>query len=283
MKRPTAPRISTILLRVLIAVLAALAGVIALMPERVRALIPKPEVEVFHVAARARAIADESPGGRSLTDTYYVGRTASAHLHLIGKDSGCELHLHEHTEEASIPVTGRPLVTEVFARAGSRVTRTAGYDTGTLIVSRPNGAHAWRNPSHREYQATLVLTLGGEFPGNDFVRPTDARILKAEEPLILDPKTDERISGRDRGNRELVVPAAHAALTVLALSEPRSVEPGGEATLLYVVEGAGLFDAGKRSFLLRPTTLVVSRLTHTARIVPDAETRLVGYLVRTPR
>jgi hypothetical protein len=87
---------------------AAIAVALLLLAALEWRLLHPPGYHVFDVQGRAHEIARASPAEKSLTDTYYMGPGGSAHLHILGRAIICGLHLHEHTEEATVPVMGEP-------------------------------------------------------------------------------------------------------------------------------------------------------------------------------
>ncbi len=242
-------------------------------------------MEVFDVGARARRISAEAPENPSQTDFYYKGEGGSAHLHIFGKSVVCQLHIHEYTHEATIPVMGSPIVKQRFAVRGDIESKRARYPEGTLIVSPPNCAHEWTNPSATEGHASLVFTLGASFPGNLFVAANDERILKARPPTIVDAREERArlIDGSDR-QRRIDVPVEAGAVSALFLKDSMDITTDPDTvTFVYTVAGSGRLEASPGPIPLAPTILVVVRRGPPLRVDANPSDPLALYVVRVPR
>jgi hypothetical protein len=248
-----------------------------------------PDFQVIDVAARARAIAAAaSPQESSLTDVYYFAPGGSAHLHVFGKGFVCHLHLHEHTEEATITVWGSPRVTQLFGAGGTVETKAARYPEGTLIVSPPDCAHEWVNLSESEGHASLVFTLGAPFPGNLFVHPDDARILGSSPPQVFDAKGDlERFAqGPDRVSETRAPITLGAAAEVLVKDEYVVAPKERTVTFVYAVAGNGRLQglAGTPpAIALSPEILVIAHSSPALKVVADPAAPLALFVIRIPK
>ena len=270
--------------RFAIAALFAVAAVLCWRDWRKRHPAPRPDFEVFDVAARARKISSESPQAISLTDVYDYAPSGSAHLHIFGKGVVCQLHIHESSEEATIPVMGSPKVTQRFGVDGKIEEKSAIYPEGTMIVSPPNCAHEWANISQTEGHASLVFTLGTGFSGNLFVAPTDPRILTGKAPTIVDPKSD--LAAFEAGSerlRAVTMPITSAHVEEVLLKDSFEVKPlDRTAVFLYAVAGEGHVEAPQR-IGFPPETLVVARTPRALKVVADGGAAIAFYLVEIPR
>jgi hypothetical protein len=268
--------------RALIGILALACLVLWGKPQLIWYFVPTRDVEVFDVGARAKQLAHESPRGESLTDWYYRGPHGSAHLHVIGKGLTCELHLHERTVEATVPVMGSALVTQRYAVQAVLEEATAHYAEGTLIVSPPYCAHSWTNPSATSAHGSLVVTLGDAFPGNTFVGPDDPRILRGAEPLVFDPLGElERFTESGELQRTRDFPVAKGSLSAVFLKDSLSLEPSVQGpTLVYTIAGEGRVDGHSDRIPLSPTVLVVLHLEHAVRIVASPQKPLAALIAR---
>jgi hypothetical protein len=241
-----------------------------------------PDVEVFHLRERALRLAAQSPESNSLVDWYVGGPGGSAHLHVFGKGTTCHLHLHDHTEEASIPVLGRPIVAQRFAVDGTLTMKRAQYDEGTMIVSPRYCAHEWVNASQTENHASLVLTLGDRFPGNTFIGPDDPRIAKGTAPSVFDAHADlaSFVAGPDRV-RVIDVPVTLGAIEEVLVKDAYVVEPkAGVVTLVYAVAGEGSVEGAGDRIALTPETLVLVRSSPRMNVVASPTAPLALFVVR---
>jgi hypothetical protein len=243
---------------------------------------PLPEVEVFDVRARALQVAHGAPNDVSLTDWYYDGETGSAHLHILGKYITCDLHLHEHTTEATVPVIGQPLVTQLFG-SGEEISRKRGrYPEGTLIVSAPRCAHEWANTSKLEDQSNLVFTLGARFPGNLFVNRKDPRILHGASPTVVDVD-DELGKFRESTDRVRTIdlPMKEGAVSVRLVKDDTIVETEGhQATLVYTTRGFGKIEGLREPVRLAPSVLAVLHVQRPVVLRADEGNPVAVYVVQ---
>jgi hypothetical protein len=193
----------------------------------------------------------------------------------------CQLHLHEHTEEATVPVMGEPIVAQRF---GDR-TKRGQYPEGTLIVSPPYCAHEWRNPLPDADHASLVFTLGAVFPGNTWVRETDPRIARGGVPTVFDPFSElaRFVASSDR-SREIVLPVAPGSISALFLKDSTMVARGPEAALLlYTLAGSGTVHGLAERVSIVPGMLIVVNARDVAMtIAADVDHPLAAYVVRMP-
>jgi hypothetical protein len=253
-----------------------------------RAARPLRDIDVFDVAARMRAKAATYKRGQNQKDMYFQGTGGTAHLHLIKPGQIIPLHIHEHTVEATVPVIGRPIVTQVFPSDGGVETKKDRYDEGTLIVSPQNCAHEWQNALTDEYHGSLVFTLGASFRGNLFVDAGDPRILTSSPPTILDPgaRFDAFVASEQPFER-IDIPVAKGAVAAVftkrtfAVSAPTPPTPESP-TLVYVIKGLGRIEGTASPIDLHPTVLVVMRRAPDAQVIPDAANPLALYVVRIP-
>ena len=266
-----------------IAAFGVFAGVVLAWPGLLRQLVPRPEIEVFDVGARARQIASGVPNAESATDPYYfLGRGGSAHLHVLGARSICPLHLHENTEEATVLVMNEALITQRFG-GGPSIVETSGERTeGTVLMSPAECAHSWANPSFERAHASLVFTLGAPFSGNVYVGPDDPRILSAGSPSSFDALA-ELSSFRSGGDasREVRLSPKLGSLTALFVRTRAVVEAQGHSSrLIYVVAGKGRLEGLGEPIPLLPTVLVVQAVDRRGEVVADASDPLAALVVR---
>jgi hypothetical protein len=243
-----------------------------------------PDFEVIDVGGRARALSAASPEADTLGEVYFWSPDGQVHLHVFGKGSTCHLHLHEHTEEATIPVWTAPRVTQRFGADGAIAEKAGRYEEGTLIVSFPNCAHQWENVSATDGHASLVFTLGGPFPGNLFVAPDDARILGAAPPFVLDSRSDLAAFATGPWRmRETRVPVTMASVAeVLLKSSYVIAAQDGVATFIYATAGKGRIEGGPKPVALSPTVLVIERKPVGLTLVADGAEPLAAFVARIP-
>jgi len=243
------------------------------------------DVDVFDVGAEARQMAAGFKRGKPHKQIYYQGPGGTAHLHLIMPGQTIPLHIHERSEEATVPVMRRPVVTQRFASGGAIETKKAQYDEGTLIVSPRNCAHEWVNPFPDQFHASLVFTLGQTFTGNLFVSPDDVRIGTSAPAVILDPFAPfEEFSKSSERQRRIDVPVAQGSLAAVFVKDSYSVEPlAGDVALVYVVRGNARVVGTPSPIRVVPGVLVVLRHAPGARVVADTEGPVAFYLVGIPR
>jgi mannose-6-phosphate isomerase-like protein (cupin superfamily) len=199
-----------------------------------------PGVQVVDVAKVVAGIERDSADKSDVSQTFYASPAASVHLHVVGREQTVPLHLHRVTEEATVVVTGAPLVTHVYGRGGGRQTKERTVRAGTVICSPPFTGHEWFNPDARRMQANLVIA-SPPFDGNFYVKPGDRRLLEGGEPLIVDP---------DEALRAFLASDAQSSIRPLPMRREKlvSVLVRGEVTLpahpasptlIYVTSGAG--------------------------------------------
>ncbi len=246
---------------------------------------PSPrDIEVFDVGARARTMAAGFKRGKPHKEVYYQSSTGTAHLHLITPGQTIPLHIHEHSEEATVPVMGQADVTQRFASGTHLETRKARYDEGTLIVSPQDCAHEWKNPLGDHYHASLVFTLGQTFTGNLFVDPDDARITTSSPAIVVDPRTqlDDFVASSDTV-RKIDVPVAQGSLATVYAKGSFPIEPRpDELALVYVVRGNARIEGVSTPVSLAPSVLAILRHAPGARVVAS-QGAVVFFLVGIPR
>lgn len=244
-----------------------------------------PAVELIDVGARAWAIEQGSPNGTDVIDRYYVGDTGQAHLHTLRKHSVVPLHIHERTDEATVPITGRPHVTQLYGAGSEIARRDAEYGEGALVLSPRLCGHEWGNPSASELQSNLVFTVGEAFPGNLFVDPTDPRIKRGGAPVAIDVDAELLRFTRDPdAERRIDLPVTPGAITVRLVKDRATVETRGyAATLVYAARGRGALDGLPQAVRLSPGVLAVLRVQATVTARADPEHPLALYVVQLPK
>jgi hypothetical protein len=276
--------LSTVVVRTSIVVVAAAACIVYAAPPWLTGLRPKPAIEVFDVGERAARLAAEQPEGKSLVDGYSYEETGSAHLHILGKSVVCQLHLHEHTYEATIPVMGRPIVRQMFADGASVRTVKREYAEGALIASPPYCAHEWTNPRAEGDHASLVFTMGASFPGNLFVGEDDPRIVRSGPAVVFDTETElarfAESTERLRVEKLAISPGEVSAV----LLKDSYVLPAGEGspTFVYASAGGGTLQGPEPAIALHPKVLVIVRLRRALTLVASREAPLAVFVVRFP-
>jgi hypothetical protein len=245
---------------------------------------PVHDIDVFDVGARARTMAAEYEPGKPHKDMYYEGTGGTAHLHLILPGQTIPLHIHEHSEEATVPVMGRPLVTQRCGSESGVETKKGLYDEGTIVVSPHDCAHEWANPLADQFHASLVFTLGDAFRRNLFVKPDDPRIATSAPAAVLDPTPQfDEFAASDQRLRRVDLPVAQGSLAAIFAKDSFPVEPSAsDVALVYVTRGVGRIEGTATPVVLRPSVLVVMRHAAGARVVADAGGAVGFYLVRIP-
>jgi quercetin dioxygenase-like cupin family protein len=209
------------------------------------------ELRVVNVTARGREMVRADPTNPSLNDTFYSTDNASVHMHVLGPDEVCQLHFHQENDEATLIAAGLAHVTTRFGRNGSPESLDEVYSEGTLIGIPRFCGHRWHNVTPQTFHTNLVFSRP-TFTFNDFVRPDDARLLRAGSPSIVDlrqrlshfvaegePSRDETLSALGGTMHAVFVRDSYALLAA-----------GREPATLYVVDGEGELDAGRTAHLV---------------------------------
>lgn len=97
------------------------------------------------------------PEKADVSHSLYLSASASIHVHALGFEQTAPLHVHRATEEATVILTGKPRVSQAFARDGKRATLEREVAPGTLVFSSPFTGHEWLNTDPKGMQANLVF------------------------------------------------------------------------------------------------------------------------------
>ena len=223
--------------------------------EQVHALPNALAIASTHLPTVAADLAQRFPEHTDRSETFFATPIASAHMHLIGKDQLCPLHIHRTTNEATIIVTGEPDVLQIWGPDQERSEDRFG--PGTLVASPPFTGHEWDNNSPL-HQANLVLAYPS-FDGNLYLREGDPRMDAGTEPFAYHPSEDLGAfvdSGAPSDAREL--PALAGRMTRVLVATQHVLEASDEShAIVYAAGGRGALDAGEVHRDIEPGTLLV--------------------------
>jgi uncharacterized RmlC-like cupin family protein len=219
-----------------------------------------PSVQVFDVAADLAQIARDRAGDTDVSRTYFVSDHASVHLHVMGAEQTCPLHLHRKAEEVTAIVSGTAEVTHVFGQAGRRAEKTARFGPGQLVGSPPYCGHRWKNTDRAGALGNLVFA-SPPFEGNFYVEPHDERLLQGALPSTADVSDAlAAFAAQAEATKQTVLPFFGGRMTLL-LTRSEVVLPANPegSKLVYVM-------AGRPTLLVdRPHPLVPSALAILSR------------------
>ncbi|HJN72812.1 MAG TPA: cupin domain-containing protein [Myxococcota bacterium] len=216
------------------------------------------------------------------SETFYTTEVASAHMHVIGVDQLCPLHVHRTANEATIIVTGSPDVAHVYAEEGERVETQEQFGPGSLVSSPPFTGHEWDNNTGA-HQANLVLAYPS-FDGNLYLRPDDPRMDQGTAPFSYHPDDDvEDFVASGQPFDRLDLPIMEGRMSRLFVGEqyelPATSEDHG---LLYAVSGEGMLRGAGTERAITPGTLLVFLRPAPVVIEATGDQPLALYLFEPP-
>lgn len=207
-----------------------------------------PGVKVIDLGRMVADIAREFPTDADISETFYGSTSATVHLHVLGFEQTAPLHIHRITEEATVIVSGAPIVSAAYGRRGKRESLKLAPRPGALIFSPPFTGHEWFNPDTRGMQANLVFAAP-PFDGNFYLKEADRRLLKGIKPTVIDPEPAMRsfLASGQPYRFETVPMQRERLISVLVKVEADLSPHPASPTLLYVTRGAGVLvlDAGR--------------------------------------
>ena len=139
------------------------------------------KLRVVNIVERGHELVRDDPKNPSMNDTFYATKAASIHLHVLGPNEVCQLHVHRNNDEATLVVEGLAHVTTRFGRDGQSASLDEVYPAGTLIALPALCAHRWHNVTPGAYHNNLVFSRP-TFAFNDFVKPDDPALLARRRP-----------------------------------------------------------------------------------------------------
>jgi mannose-6-phosphate isomerase-like protein (cupin superfamily) len=236
------------------------------------------------VGARFAEIQRTSASMSDISETYFYSDSASVHMHVMGFEQTCPLHIHRKTAEATVVVAGQAEVTQIHGRDKSLRTVHGTYGPGTVVVSPPFCGHEFRNRDPRMMLGNLVIAAP-PFDGNFYLGREDPRMHQGGAPYHYRPEDDLAAFGRgDEPARLVVLPVLDGLLSSLLVRRDFSLDSTGDPTrptLLYVTSGEGHLDIGGRRLGLRPRNLVTVRSAGRV-VVRAAPNQVVAILVIRP-
>jgi hypothetical protein len=197
-------------------------------------------IEVLDLGAAVERLAHQYGDRTDAELSLYHSAAATIDLHVLGHGQMTPLHIHRTSDEATVVVSGAPVVTQVWR--GGQATRTLA--PGAVVGSPTFCAHEWVNPALDRMQANLVISAP-PFDGNLFVKPGDAR-LGPGAPRVIDP--DEALAAlRGAHQRVLLLdqlPSLARRLRVVTADESAPIALGapGSPTIVCVLRGQGALD-----------------------------------------
>ena len=256
--------------------LGALLALLAL--ETYFVLFYEVKLRVVNIVERGHELVRDDPTNPSMNDTFYMTKAASIHLHVIGPNAACPLHVHRNNEEATLVVEGLAHVTTRFGRDGQSASLDEVYPAGTLIALPTLCAHRWHNVTPGAYHNNLVFSRPA-FTFNEFVKPDDPTLLRASPPSIVDlPERLSEFLKTDKAAELGPLPALGGTLFTLFVRDAYVVAARGkEPVSFYVVQGEGEIDASTRG-ALGPDDLAMMTHGAGARLTAHPGKALVGLL-----
>ena len=236
------------------------------------------KLRVVNIVERGHELVRDDPKNPSMNDTFYATKAASIHLHVLGPNEVCQLHVHRNNDEATLVVEGLAHVTTRFGRDGQAASLDEVYPAGTLIALPALCAHRWHNVTPGAYHNNLVFSRPA-FTFNDFVKPDDPTLLRASPPSIVDlPERLSEFLKTDKAAELGPLPALGGTLFTLFVRDAYVVAArGDEPVSFYVVQGEGEIDAGTRG-ALEPGDLAMMTHGAGARLTAHSGKPLVGLL-----
>lgn len=235
-----------------------------------------------HLPTRAAEIAAQFPDATDRSETFYTTEIASAHMHLIGVDQMCPLHIHRSTHEATLIVTGSADVRHVYAVDGERVETHTEHGVGSLIASPPFSGHEWDNKTGA-HQGNLVIAYPG-FDGNLYVRPDDPRLMQGGPPFDYHPLQDaEDFEASGDAFDRLDLPVLEGTMSRIFVRDSYEIPASTSAHgLVYGVSGEGRLGIPGEERPLTAGSLLVFQRPVPVTITATGEQRLALYLWEPP-
>ncbi len=217
----------------------------------------RPDVTISDLSGRLAEIERDFPDAPDSSVTFFNSPRASVHMHVMGREQICPLHLHRASFEATAIVSSVAHVTNVFGKDGALVTRTADYAPGAVISSPPECGHEWVNPSKQHKLGNLVFAAPA-FDLNQYVRKDDPRMLKGAEPLFYEPTADlDALANGAEPSRLRKLDLMDGRMSALVVKTTARIEVApGRPIVAYVLRGQGWLD-GAEPHAIKATTLAV--------------------------
>ena len=206
----------------------------------------KRKLQILDLAKMAEQVMKAESDKYDYSVDIFNDNTASVHLHFLGHAQTTPLHLHHTTEEATIIVTGKPHVSQIFGRDGKVEKLEGDYSPGTMIYSPNLCGHKWVNPSKKIMQANLVIA-SPPFLGNFYVDPTEPLFKKSRPGLVVRLNEDLQrwLKVSQSASQAERLSMLDGKLLRLYLRKQVHIPPSSSPTILYVISGKGLLDAGQ--------------------------------------
>jgi hypothetical protein len=248
-------------------VLLAIAAGLAFMLPRPARTAPAPATPVleFHdIFADVSKVEQIAGNQTDFAHPYFASPAGTIHMHVLGRTQRTPLHFHRASTEATLIVSGGPVIRHVYGTEGRLVTRLTHAEPLALIVSPPHCGHEWANPSPDRMQANLVFA-SPPFDGNLHVTDDDSRLLEGGQPSIIPLlETD----GRGLPHGMSLVDASDAPVTLEAMHGPSA---------LFVLRGSGSVSGGRSYDFHQGMLIVVPEMTKLRVFGGKSGARLLSF------
>ncbi len=242
---------------------------------------PEPAVRVLNLAQRVAAIQAQHPGASDRSETYFRSAEATVHMHVIGFQQTCPLHIHRVTEEATVIVSGAPQVRQLHGAEGQLVQLQRSPSVGTLLYAPPFCGHEWINGSADQMQGNLVFA-SPPFDGNFYLARDDPRQLKGGQPWQQDPDSSlaSFLSSSSAPYALEVLPIMQGQISSLLVRGRISLPPSAQASIVYVQRGAGSLQADE-TYPVQASSLALIEPRRMAELVAQPGSPLAALLFRS--
>jgi len=226
----------------------------------------------------AKQLVARFPENTDLSETYFGTPAFGVHMHIMGPEQCCPLHLHPRGYEAAIIVAGTGELTHLAAPArpgGQPRPRSSRVKAGDVVISPPGSSHALANTTPAGHLATLVISAP-PFTGNLYLAQGDARQISPDPTIerLGAPLRELRAGGAGIVRRKLPFGTAVGLDRLEVTSRQRLVLQ--RSTLFYVAEGIGILTLreGGAGLPLEPGSLVGVRSGRAVTITPGPQRSL---------
>lgn len=137
----------------------------------------------FDLKTQVSDFAEARPEATDGEFKVYASAVASVHMHVIAPGQMCPLHIHRETHEATVIVSGEPLIKHVWGDGDGLAFAESRSEVGDLVLSRPFTGHAWINAGE-EHQGNLVIA-SPPFDGNLYLYANDERMKPGPPPEFI--------------------------------------------------------------------------------------------------
>jgi hypothetical protein len=229
----------------------------------------EPELVVFDVGADFAQMAQNRRFSDQST-AYFGNEQTTVHMHVMGMEQTCPLHLHRDSHEVTAIVVGTARVTQIFGSDGGLEKVEGAYPPGSVVASPPFCGHEWYNPDTEHMLGNLVFSRPS-FDGNFYLHPTDPRLLKGGAPFHAQAQAAlERLAHSGQSSLLEPLPVMDGHMAILALQGESTLAAVKGSQVIYTLAGEGVIQVGRRKLPLRETYLAVSAAEHAVRLQADS-------------